>query len=148
MSEDQDIVNILKPDTQKVGNVKIRKPTAGTLTLCDFAKLKIATGGATSVPFYEAIAFFYIHSQPLDEVRGLIFDKSQGEDEHGSSLAFINTVIKWADTVQLGSISSMGETIGELLVDALTPQVEPKEEDGEKIADDELSGIINPAKKK
>jgi len=101
------------------------------------------------VPFYEAIAFFYIHSQPLTKVRELIFDKSQGVDEKGCSVSFINEVISWADKVELGSISDMGETIGELLVEALTPKVEPIEEkEDDKISDDAVLDVINPAKKK
>lgn len=141
----EDIEQYLKSDYDAIGSVKIRKPTAGTLSLCDFAKLKIASGGATTVPFYEAIAFFYIHSQPIEKVRELIFDVSQGKDENGCSLCFVNEVISWADTVELGSINEMGEKIGTLLVNALSPKVEPAENND---ADTEVQNLIDETKGK
>lgn len=142
-----DIEQYLKPDTDTIGNIEIRKPTAGTLSLCDFAKLKIASGGATSVPFYEAIAFFYIHSQPLDVVRKLVFDFSEGRDESGCSLKFTTEVIAWGDTVELGSIGQMGEKIASLLQEALTPKIESAEDSK---TEDEVSAVlaeIDPKKK-
>lgn len=143
--EIEDIEEYLEPDEETIGSISIRKPTAGTLSLCDFAQLKIASGGATSVPFYEAIAFFFIHSRPLEEVRDLLFDISQGRDENGCSLKFINTVLAWGDEVDLGNVSDMGETIGRLLTKALTPKVEPSEE---KKAEDEVSELIADIKDK
>jgi hypothetical protein len=135
-----DIKQYLEPEGDKIGKVSIRKPTAGTLSLCDFAQLKIASGGATSVPFYEAIAFFFIHSQPLEYVRSLIFDSSKGHNESGCSLVFVNEVIQWGDTVDLGSINEMGDKISELLVSALTPKVEPLNESS---AEDDVKNLIS-----
>lgn len=142
-----DIEQYISPDTDTIGSLEIRKPTAGTLSLCDFAKLKIASGGVTSVPFYEAIAFFYIHSQPLDVVRKLVFDFSEGKDENGCSLRFTSEVIAWGDTVELGSIGQMGEKIAELLQEALTPKVESAED---KKVEDEVTNVLadlDPKKK-
>jgi hypothetical protein len=141
----EDIKAVLDSDVETFGSVELRKPTAGTLSLCDFAQLKIATGGATTVPFFEAIAFFYIHSQPLELVREILFDKSQGVDENGCSLRFINSVIDWGDNVELGGIGEMGEKIAQLLQDALTPKVQPS--DKEKNTEDELAELTTDPKK-
>ena len=141
----EDIKAVLDSDVETFGSVELRKPTAGTLSLCDFAQLKIATGGATTVPFFEAIAFFYIHSQPLELVREILFDKSQGVDENGCSLRFINSVIDWGDNVELGGIGEMGEKIAQLLQDALTPKVQPSDKD--KNTEDELAELTTDPKK-
>ena len=144
-----DIVDILSPDTERFGELTLRKPTAGTLSLCDFAKLKITSGGESEVPFFEAIAFFYIHSHSVGDIRVKLFDKSLGVDENGCSLVFINEVIAWADEVELGSISEMGEKIGAMLNEAMNPKVEPKE-DNKKVDDDDIAAIVSddPKKKK
>jgi hypothetical protein len=120
-----DLVEMLSPDEDKIGDLKIKKPTAGTLSLCDFAKLKMTSGGISEVPFFEAVAFFYIHSQDMSEVRGKLFDKSQGVTEDGCSLAFINAVTDWGDSVELGTIGEMGDKISSLLTEAMSPKVEP-----------------------
>ena len=39
-----DVVDIIRPSEEDYGSIRLRKPTAGTLSLCDFAKLKIASG--------------------------------------------------------------------------------------------------------
>jgi len=141
----EDIEEVLKPMEESFGSINLRKPTAGTLSLCDFAKLKITSGSASEVPFFEAIAFFYIHSQPVDLVRKGLFDYSDGKDENGCSLKFINTVLDWADNVELGSIADMGEVIGKLLQEAMSPKVEP-EEGGS--TEDDIAAIVTDTKKK
>lgn len=145
----QDILDVLHPAVEKFGNIELRKPTAGTLSLCDFAKLKITQGGASEVPFFEAVAFFYIHSHPVDEVRRSLFDKSGGVDENGCSLSFISEVLGWADEVDLGNIAEMGDKISLLLTEAMTPKVEPTGED-QKESDESISAIVSkdPKKKK
>jgi hypothetical protein len=139
---------LLAPNHINVGGVKVRKPTAGTLSLCDFAKLKMINGSFSEVPFFEAIAFFYIHSQPLSEVRGKLFDSSLGLTENGCSLSFVNAVTDWADSVELGAVTEMGDTIGRLLTEAMSPKVEPSEESSEA----EISAVVakdaSDAKKK
>ena len=42
----EDIEEVLKPMEESFGSINLRKPTAGTLSLCDFAKLKITSGSA------------------------------------------------------------------------------------------------------
>ena len=134
-----DIVDILKPNEEEFGSIKLRKPTAGTLSLCDFAKLQITSGGASDVPFFEAIAFFYIHSKPLEEVRTLLFDNSKGRDDNGCSLVFVSDVLQWADSVELGSIGEMGEKIGSMLTEAMNPKVEPLSDGA---SDEKVSELI------
>ena len=141
----EDIKAILKPDEEDFGNIKLRKPTAGTLSLCDFAKLSMVSGQATDVQFFEAVAFFYIHSLPLAEARKSVLDGSDGYDADGRSLKFVNNVMDWSDSVELGSVNKMGEKIGEMLNDALSPQVEPMESG--KSSDEQVEEIVGKAEK-
>ena len=121
----EDIQKIIAPSEEEYGSIKLRKPTGGTLALCDFAKLRIVSGGASEVPFFEAIAFFFIHSKPLDDVRGLLFDGEKGINANGVSNAFIQGVVEWGDDHELGNITEMGNKIGAMLTEAMTPSVEP-----------------------
>lgn len=120
-----EVEKMLAPSVEEYGSVKLRKPTGGTLSLCDFAKLRIVSGGVSEVPFFEAVAFFFIHSKPLEEVRGLLFNNKMGAGENGVSLAFTQAVIEWGDDVELGTMGEMGEKIGTMLQEAMTPHVEP-----------------------
>lgn len=126
----EEIENIISPSVEEYGSVKLRKPTGGTLSLCDFAKLRIVSGGVSEVPFFEALAFFFIHSKPLEEVRGLLFNNEMGAGDNGVSLAFTQAVIEWGDEVELGSLGEMGEKIGGMLAEAMTPHVEPTSKKG------------------
>lgn len=117
---------LISPDTIKVGSIRVRKPTAGTLAICDFARLSLLTGAQSEVPFFEALAFFFIHSNPVKTVRSLVFDTSMGKNESGTSVAFADAVLDWADGVEIGSINEMGVVIGDLINEAMTPHVEPK----------------------
>jgi hypothetical protein len=141
----EDIVDILKPAEEQYGSIKLRKPTAGTLSLCDFAKLKIASGGVSEVPFFEAIAFFYIHANPLKDVRAMLFDNSQGRDDNGCSMVFVSNVLEWADQVELGGITDMGEKIGEMLTEAMNPKVEPTSESS---TDEKVSELVTGVQSK
>lgn len=142
----EDIINIIKPSEELYGGVKLRKPTAGTLSLCDFAKLRITQGGQSNVPFFEAIAFFYIHANKIDVVRGVLFDLSHGKDDEGRSISFVNAVVEWADNVELGTITQMGDKIGEMLADAMGAKVEPAEDN--KDSSIEVEAVVSDAKKK
>jgi len=133
-----DLVEMLSPNEDKIGGLKIRKPSAGTLALCDFAKLKMISGNVSEVPFFEAVAFFYIHSQDMSEVRGKLFDKTQGVTEDGCSLSFVNAVTDWADGVDLGTVGDMGDKIGELLYEAMKPKVEPNQAGGS----DDITNVV------
>ena len=143
----EDIVNMLAPEVEGFGSIKLKKPTAGSLSLCDFAKLKITSGGVSEVPFFEAVAFFYIHSHSVNEVRASLFDKSQGVDENGCSLKFIGEVLAWGDEVDLGNIAQMGEKIGGMLNEAMSPKVEPTGED-QKETDEGIAQIVTKDPKK
>jgi hypothetical protein len=142
-----DITSVLQPEVETFGGIQLRKPTAGTLSLCDFAKLKITSGGMSEVPFFEAVAFFYIHSHQVKEVRKSLFDKSEGVDENGCTLKFINSVLQWADDVELGSISEMGDKIGTMLSEAMSPKVEPSGED-QKESDESIAELVSDDPKK
>lgn len=142
----EDIVNVIKPSEELYGGVKLRKPTAGTLSLCDFAKLRITQGGQSDVPFFEAIAFFYIHANKVDVVREVLFDLSLGKDDEGRSISFVKAVVGWADDVELGTIADMGDKIGEMLSNAMGAKVEPIEE--AKDASLEVEAVVSDAKKK
>lgn len=135
----EDIASFLSPDELSINGVSIRKPTAGTLALCDIAKLSMTSGKPTDVPFFEALAFFYIHAHNLKDVRGKLFDRKNGKSEEGRSVSFECAVIDWADSVDLGSIAEMGERIADLLNEAMNAQVEPVEDD---MNEEEVSAII------
>jgi len=143
-----DLLEMLSPDEDKIGGLKIKKPSAGTLALCDFAKLKMISGNVSEVPFFEAVAFFYIHSQEMSEVRGKLFDNSQGVTGDGCSLSFVNAVTDWADGVDLGTVGDMGDKIGELLSEAMSPKVEPSESKGTGDISDVVAEKAEEAKKK
>lgn len=140
-----DIVDMIRPTEENYGSIRLRKPTAGTLSLCDFAKLKIASGGASEVPFFEAIAFFYIHSQDLGAVKEKLFDKSLGKNDEGCTIAFINEVVEWADKVELGDIGAMGEKIGTMLTEAMNPKAEPLSQEANE---DQVASIVGDKPKK
>jgi|GEM_PF-6183237 len=132
------IDSLISPDVIKVGGVKVRKPTAGTLAVCDFAKLSLLSGAGSEVPFYEALAFFFIHSEPIKKVRELVFDYSLGKNDSGASIVFANAVLDWADDVEVGSINEMGETIAQLINEAMSPNVEPTSS-----ADSDIEDILD-----
>lgn len=134
------IDSLISPDVVRIGDVSVRKPTAGTLALCDFAKLSLLSGEGSSLPFFEALAFFFIHAKPIKEVRALVFDKSLGVSDNGCSVAFANAVLDWADEVEIGSVNELGETIGNLITEAMTPIVEPI---SDAVQEKEVSDVIN-----
>jgi hypothetical protein len=137
------IESLISPDVIAVGDIKVRKPTAGTLAVCDFAKLSILSGSGSEVPFYEALAFFFIHSEPIKKVRELVFDYSLGKNDSGASIAFANAVLDWADDVEIGSINEMGETIAKLINEAMSPNVEPASS-----ADSDVESILSGEEEK
>lgn len=139
----EDIKSFLTPDELEINGVMVRKPTAGTLALCDIAKLSMTSGQDTDVPFFEALAFFYIHANKLVEVRTVLFDNSLGRSEAGRSLAFESAVIDWADNVDLGSIGQMGEKISELLGEAMDAKVEVEEK---TLNPEDVSAVITEKK--
>lgn len=136
----EDIVNMISPSEESYGSIKLRKPTAGTLSLCDFAKLKITSGVGSELPFFEAIAFFYIHSKNLKEVKQELFDTSMGRDDDGRTLAFVDAVVQWGDEVELGGVAEMGGKIGEMLSEAMSPKVEAI---SKSVDESEASAIIS-----
>lgn len=141
----EDIESIISPREEDFGSIKLRKPTAGTLSLCDFAKLKITSGGVSELPFFEAIAFFYIHSKNLMDVKKELFDFSMGKNEDGCSIKFVDSVVQWGDEVELGGIAEMGEKIGVMLSEAMSPKVEALSESSDE---GETSAIITGESKK
>jgi hypothetical protein len=142
----EDIEGLISPDVLNINGVQVRKPSAGSLALCDFAKLKMLSGTGTEFPFFEALAFFYIHSQPLTEVRKLIFDKSLGHSDNGTSIAFFNAVIDWGDEVELGSVNDMGDMITSMLQEAMSPKVEAVESSASESQIKELVGEVEEKK--
>lgn len=139
----EDISEFLSSDELNINGVAIRKPTAGTLALCDLAKLSMTSGKQTEVPFFEALAFFYIHAHNIKDVRGKLFDLKDGKSDEGRSYAFECAVIDWADTVDLGSVNDMGEKIASLLNEAMSAKVEPADQ---KMTDDQVSDIVGEKK--
>lgn len=135
----EDIKSFLSSDELNINGVAIRKPTAGTLALCDLAKLSMTSGKQSEVPFFEALAFFYIHAHNIKDVRVKLFDLKEGKSEEGRSHAFECAVIDWADNVDLGSVSDMGERITDLLTEAMSAQVEPVDD---KISESEVQDLV------
>jgi|11_taG_2_1085331.scaffolds.fasta_scaffold00519_16 hypothetical protein len=141
----EDIKEILKPEEEEFAGIKLRKPTAGTLSLCDFAKLSMVTGQQTEFQMFEAIAFFYIHSKALKDARKSVLSAEDGFDADGRSLKFVADVMDWADSVELGDVNKMGDKIGEMLNDALNPKVSPTD-DG-KPSDSEVEELVSKTEK-
>ena len=139
----QEIASLLTADEMDINGVSIRKPTAGTLALCDIAKLSMTSGKESDVPFFEALAFFYIHANQLAKVRTVLFDNSLGRSESGRSLAFEAEVIEWADNVDLGSIGQMGQKISELLGEAMDAKVEVEDKN---VSPDEIATVVSEKK--
>ena len=75
-----------------------------------------------------------------------MFKKGAEKDEDGRPFPFVEAVIEWADSVELGSVTDMGEKIGEMLTEAMSPKVEAIDDDDK--ADKEIENVLDLAKKK
>ena len=84
--------------TTEFGDIKLRPITAGTLALCELGKLKLMKMAEGEEPdFFEVMAFLFLHSRKPKEVRKIMFDKSEGKDDNGRCIVFVDAVIEWAE---------------------------------------------------
>lgn len=117
---EHNLTELLKPETVKVFGLECRRVTCGSFSLCQKAKLQLIHG-ANDVDIFEVLAFFYIHTHPLEDCRRLLFEK---EKEDGVSIAFKEAVYSWGDNIELQDMQEAVEIAATLLTDAAAGMVE------------------------
>ena len=130
MSNSQVTEAILSDDKVTVAGIELHKITASSFTLCEFLKLGIVSGEAVRVPQFEILAFMWIHYVGPREARALAFSDSP-KDEHGRSLALINAVLDWGETIKISDFAEVANAVMKMIEGAFADAVVPAENEQE-----------------
>ncbi|NBT67692.1 MAG: hypothetical protein EBT78_08030 [Betaproteobacteria bacterium] len=90
----------------KIGELKLRPFTAGSLLILKKVGNHLIMGGQTDNAEFDILSFIYIHTAPLAEVRYKSFDKQR----------FWEAVLEWADKVKVQELEQAGKIIEEIIV--------------------------------
>lgn len=108
----------------KIGELKLRPFTAGSLLILKKVGNHLIMGGQTDNAEFDILSFIYIHTAPLPEVRYKSFDKQR----------FWEAVLEWADKVKVQELEQAGKIIEEIIVSsglAIASPVETKGSSGD-----------------
>lgn len=90
----------------KIGDLKLRSFTAGSLLILKKVGNKLVLGGASEDPEFDILSFIYIHTAPIQEVRYKSFDKQR----------FWEAVLEWADKIKVQELEQAGKVIEQIIV--------------------------------
>lgn len=122
--------------TGEIDDIKLRPITAGTLALCELGKIKLMNMAEGDDPnFFEVMSFLFIHSMKPKEVRKIMFDKSDGKDEEGRCVVFVDAVIDWAEkSFPISGYTNGLERMAKMMEEAFAGTVEAVAEGVDDVA--------------
>jgi hypothetical protein len=106
---------LLRPTGDSIDSLTLSRVTCGTLSLCQFAKLSLLDGGDGEAELYDVLAFLFIHAEPQDRVRGLLF--SEGDQ-------FRDAVLDFGGQFGFDAFQKLSDKVTGMLTDATSGMVE------------------------